>query len=53
MFYISLNLNSVKFSDNENELLSTTSIDKEYAFHFKTITCKILNQLDAEYAYFE
>ena len=32
----------VIYPDNENELLSTTSIDKEYAFHFKTITCKKL-----------
>ena len=39
----------VVYPDNENELLSTTSIDKEYAFHFKTITCKkiyiLINQV--------
>lgn len=39
----------VVYPDNELELLRTTSIDKEYAFHFKTITCKklyiLINQI--------
>lgn len=39
----------VIYPDNDIELLQTTSIDKEYAFHFKTITCKklyiLINQI--------
>lgn len=39
----------VIYPGNENELLATTSIDKEHAFHFKTITCKklyiLINQI--------
>ena len=39
----------VIYPDNENELLATTSIDKEHAFRFKTITCKklfiLINQI--------
>ena len=40
---------NVVYPDNENKLLSTTSINQEYAFHFKTITCKklyiLINQI--------
>lgn len=39
----------VVYPNNENELLATTTINSEYAFHFKTITCKklyiLINQL--------
>lgn len=39
----------IVYPDNEVELLSSTSIDKEYSFHFKTITCKklfiLINQI--------
>ena len=39
----------VVYPNNTNTLLSTTSINKEYAFHFHTITCKklfiLINQI--------
>lgn len=39
----------VVYPDNDIELLRSTTIDKEYAFHFKTITCKklyiLINQI--------
>ena len=39
----------IVFPNNENELLASTSIRQEYAFHFNTITCKklyiLINQI--------
>lgn len=39
----------VVYPNNDNELLSSTSIRQEYAFHFPTITCKrlfiLINQI--------
>ena len=39
----------VIYPDNNDELLATTSIDKEHAFHFRTIACKklfiLINQI--------
>ena len=39
----------VIYPENDDKLLATTSINKEHAFHFKTITCKklyiLINQI--------
>ena len=39
----------VIYPNNDNELLATTTINKEHSFHFKTITCKklyiLINQI--------